>query len=91
MKSKKINSLRKKLDKIDDRLLSLIKIRTGIVNKVLETKKYKKDIIDRQRINNILARIKKKSKLKKIDPKITTKIWSAMIRAYIDFEYRNFK
>ena len=29
--------------------------------------------------------------VKKIDPKITRKIWHSMIRAFIDYEYRNFK
>ena len=38
----------------------------------------------------ILKNIKKKSIIKKIDPKITKKIWSSMIRAYIDYEFRNF-
>ena len=35
--------------------------------------------------------INKKSKKKKIDPKITKKIWSSMIKAYIDYEFRSFK
>ena len=39
----------------------------------------------------ILKNIKKKSVLKKIDPKITKRIWLNMIYAYIDFERRNFK
>ena len=31
-----------------------------------------------------------KSKNKKIDPKITHKIWKSMIKAFIDYEFRNF-
>ena len=54
-------------------------------------KKFKKDIIDRKRISIILRNISKKSKNKKIDPKITHKIWKSMISAFIDYEYRNFK
>ena len=26
----------------------------------------------------------------KIDPKITNRIWKSMIKAYIDYEFRNF-
>ena len=39
----------------------------------------------------ILKNIRKKSIIKKIDPKITNKIWKSMIKAYIEYEYRNFK
>ena len=43
------------------------------------------------KISKILKNIDKKSKQKKIDPKITSKIWKSMIKAFIDYEYRNFK
>jgi len=33
----------------------------------------------------------KKSISKKIDPKLTKRIWKNIIRAYIDFEKKNFK
>ena len=56
----------------------------------LKFKKYKKDIIDKRRIKVILKNISKKSKNMKIDPKITNRIWKSMIKAYIDYEYRNF-
>ena len=85
----------KKLDlirsKLDNAFLVLIKKRTQLVNQVLKNKKFKKDIIDRRRISIILKNIKKKSKEKKIDPLITKKIWSSMINAYIDYEFRSFK
>ncbi len=90
MKSNEINKLRNSLDKIDNKLLILIKERTALVKEIVKTKKYKNQIVDKKRINIILKNIKKKSKQKKIDPKITEKIWKNMIKAYIDFEYRNF-
>ncbi len=91
MVNKNILRIRKDLDKLDDLFLNLIKKRTFLVNQVLKNKKFKKDIVDRKRIKKILFNIKRKSKKKKIDPKITNKIWKSMISAYIDFEYRNFK
>ncbi len=91
MVNKNILIIRKKLDKLDDKFINLIKKRTILVNKVLVNKKFKKDIIDKKRIEIILKNIKKKSIKKNIDPKITSKIWNAMIKAYIDYEYRNFK
>ena len=91
MKNKNIIQIRKKLDKLDNSFLKLIKKRTFLVNKVLLNKKYKKDIVDKKRIKVILKNIKIKSKRMGIDPIITKIIWSSMIKAYIDFEYRNFK
>ena len=91
MVNKNILKIRKKLDRLDDAFLILIKKRTKLVDQVLKNKKYKKDIIDRKRISVILKNINKKSKRKKIDPKITSKIWKCMIKAYIDYEYRVFK
>ena len=91
MINKKILVIRGKLDKLDNQFLNLIKKRTNLVNKILKNKKYKKDIVDRKRIGIILKNISKKSKLKSIDPQITNIIWKSMIKAYIDYEYRNFK
>ena len=91
MVNKNILIIRKKLDKLDDSLLNIIKKRTKLVDAVIKNKKYKKDIVDKKRIVVILKNILKKSKKKNIDPKITNKIWKSMIKAFIDYEYRNFK
>tara|TARA_Y100001958_G_C21032466_1_gene404977 strand:- start:55 stop:333 length:279 start_codon:yes stop_codon:yes gene_type:complete len=91
MINKNILKIRKKLDKLDDSFLELIKKRTKLVDEVLKNKKYKKDIVDKKRIKVILNNIVKKSKQKNIDYRITKKIWSTMIKSYIDYEYRNFK
>tara|TARA_B100001057_G_scaffold40788_1_gene36630 strand:- start:6 stop:287 length:282 start_codon:yes stop_codon:yes gene_type:complete len=91
MVNKNIIIIRKKLDKLDDSLLNIIKKRSKLVDLVIKNKKYKKDIIDKKRIKIILNNVSKKSKYKKIDRKITHKIWKSMIKAFIDYEYRNFK
>ena len=91
MVNKNILKIRLKLDKLDNHFLKLIKKRTLLVNEVLANKKFKKDIVDKNRIRTILKKIDKKSKRMKIDTKITKKIWLSMIRAYINYEFRNFK
>ena len=91
MVNKNILKIRKKLDKLDNHFLDLIKKREILVNQVLKNKKFKKDIVDKKRISIIIKNIRKKSILKKIDPKITKVIWTSMIRAFIDYEFRNFK
>ena len=91
MKNLKLKLIRQKIDELDDKLLNLIKIRTNLVTGVLKQKRYKNQIIDKARIKEVLTLIKKKSLSRKIDPEITKKIWKNIIRAYIDFEKRNFK
>ena len=88
---KKLEIIRSKLDKLDNKLLSLIKYRTNLVKEVLKLKEFKKEIVDKKRINFILKKIYSKSKKLKIDPKITNRIWKNMILFYIDYEKRNFK
>ena len=88
---KKLEIIRSKLDKLDNKLLSLIKFRTNLVKEVLKLKEFKKEIVDKKRINFILKKINLKSKKLKIDPKITNRIWKNMIWSYIDYEKRNFK
>jgi len=88
---KKLNLIRIKLDKLDNKLLDLIKYRTSLVKEVLKLKEFKKEIVDKKRINFILNKIKGKSKQLNIDPKITNRIWKNMIWSYIDYERRNFK
>ena len=84
---KKLLILRKKLDSVDDKLLNLLKIRANHVKKVLSLKEFKKEIIDRKRINLILKNVKIKSLKKGIDPKINNRIWKNMIYAFIEFEF----
>jgi len=91
MVNKNIIKIRKKLDILDNSFLRLIKKRTYLVKQVLKNKRFKKDIVDKKRISIILKEISSKSKKNGIDPKITVKIWTAMIKAYIDYEFRNFK
>ena len=91
MKIKNITNIRKDLDKLDNKFLSILKERTKLVDLVLKNKKYKKDIIDKKRIAIIIKNISKKSKRMKIDPKVAKRIWISMIKAFIDYEFRNFK
>ena len=60
LKKKKLNIIRKRLDKLDNSLIKLIKKRTALVKNVLKLKEYKNEIVDKKRINKILNNIKKK-------------------------------
>ena len=91
MNKKKLNIARNKVDQLDQKMFNLIKKRTQIVKYMLSLKKFRKEIIDHKRNNEIFKKIKNKSIKNGIDPKITRRIWKAMIWSYVDFQRRNFK
>ena len=91
LKKKKLSKIRSELDKLDNSLIKIIKMRTNLVKKVLALKEKRNEIVDQKRIKKILNNIKKKSLKNNIDPKITNRIWKNMIWSYIDYERRNFK
>ena len=64
---KKLEIIRSKLDKLDNKLLSLIKYRTNLVKEVLKLKEFKKEIVDKKRINFILKKINLKSRKLKLN------------------------
>ena len=88
---KKLEKIRKKLDRLDNEFLRLIKIRTDLVNKIVKLKEFKGEIVDTKRIKKILFNIRRKSLKKKIDSTITNKIWKNMILTYINHQRKNFK
>ena len=91
MNKKKLEAIRKKIDLVDKQLLNTIGKRTTLVKKVISVKNHKKQIVDKKRIKKVLINIKNQSIKKKIDIKVTNKIWKAIISSYIDFEKRKFK
>ena len=86
-----LGKYRSKVDKLDNSIFILIKKRTRLVKDMLALKKFKKEIVDQKRINNILKKIRTKSIQNGIDPKITRRIWKSMIWSYVDFQRKNFK
>ena len=91
MKNNSIIKLRKKLDLLDDKFLNLIKKRSILVDKILKQKTSKNQIINRKRIKTILKNIRRKSLIKKIDKNLTKRIWKAIIKGTINYEFKNFK
>ena len=91
MNKNKLKLARNRVDQLDQKILILIKKRTQIVKYMLGLKKSKEQIVDHKRNNEIFKEIKIKSIKNGIDPKITSRIWKAMIWSYVDFQRRNFK
>ena len=91
MNKNKLKLARNRIDQLDQKIFNLIKKRTQIVKYMLGLKKSRKEIVDHKRNNEIFRKIKNKSIKSGIDPKITKRIWKAMIWSYVDFQRRNFK
>ena len=91
MNKNKLRLARNKVDQLDQKIFSLIKKRTQLVKYMLGLKKFKKEIIDHRRNREIFKKIRNKSIKNRIDPRITKRIWEAMIWSFIDYQKRNFK
>ena len=91
MDQKKLKIARQKIDRLDEKIFNLIKKRTRVVKYMLSLKKFKKQIVDHKRIDEILKNIKNKSIKNSIDTKTSRRIWKSIIWSYVDFQKRNFK
>ena len=86
-----MREIRKKIDIIDTKLLPLMVKRSQLVNKALNLKTKKSEIVDIKRINQIKNKVARQSKKLGANPKLISNIWISIIRNFIDFEKRNFK
>ena len=89
--SVEMRELRKKIDKIDSKILPLMVKRSKLVNKALGLKKKKSDIVDIKRIKQIKSKISSQAKKLGANPKLISDIWVSIIRNFIEFEKKNFK
>ena len=91
MNTRRLKIARKKIDKLDNKIFYLVKSRTELVKYMLTLKKFKRQIVDHKRINEILKKVRSKSIKNRVDPKITERIWKSMIWGYVNFQKRNFR
>ena len=89
--SDKMKSVRKSIDEVDAKILPLMVKRSLLVNKALQLKTKKSEIVDVKRINQIKRKIAIQSKKLGANPKLISNIWISIIRNFIDFEKKNFK
>jgi chorismate mutase len=89
--TQKLNKARIEIDKIDAKLLPLIVKRSMMVNKALESKTKKSQIIDQKRIRSILTKVGKAAKSKSANPNLIKSIWKSMIWNFIEHEKKEFK
>ena len=89
--SKEMKLIRKKIDRVDDKLLPLMVRRSKLVEKALSLKKRQTEIVDKKRINEISKKIVKKSSELGGNTKLLKSIWLSIIQNFIDYENKEFK
>ena len=65
--------------------------RQGYVAQAARIKGQLADVVDEERIEFIIARVRDLAKAQGLEPDIAERTWRSMISAYIDFEHREFK
>ena len=83
--------IRNKIDVIDSKLLPLMVKRSQLVEKALELKIKRTEIVDRKRIDEITKKIAQKTKNLGGNPKLLSNIWLSIIDNFIKFEKSKFK
>jgi isochorismate pyruvate lyase len=96
MKTKKNNTpqmklIRNKIDLIDSKLLPLMVKRSQLVEKALELKLKRAEIVDQKRIREITKKISQKTRKLGGNPKLLSNIWLSIIDNFIEFEKSKFK
>ena len=89
--SKEMKIIRKKIDQIDDKLLPLMVRRSKLVQKALNLKKKRTEIIDKKRIDEISKKISYKTEELGGNSKLLKTIWLSIIKSFIDYEKKEFK
>ncbi len=89
--SKEMKIIRNKIDQIDDKLLPLMVRRSKLVQKALNLKKKRTEIIDKKRIDEISKKISYKTEELGGNSKLLKTIWLSIIKSFIDYEKKEFK
>ena len=86
-----MKDVRREIDAIDAVLVPLLAQRQGYVAQAARIKGQLADVVDEERIEFIIARVRDLAKAQGLEPDIAERTWRSMISAYIDFEHREFK
>ena len=87
-KMKKFNTIeeiRNEIDKLDLKIVELISQRKDLVSEVVKLKR-KDQIIDQERIDQILKKLNLEAKKRGIPEVMIEKLWDIMIKSFIEYE-----
>lgn len=83
--------VRVEIDRIDRLVVDYLVERSGYVARAAEIKRSKSEIVDKPRIEDVIAKVRAQAVSLGGDPELLEAIYRAMIAAYIAFEERNFE
>ncbi len=86
-----MQAVRRHIDAIDSVLVPLLAQRQGYVAQAARLKQDLADVVDEERIEFIIARVRKMAAEQGLSPDVAERTWRAMIAGYIDFEHQEFK
>ena len=86
-----MKDVRREIDAIDALLVPLLAQRQGYVAQAARIKGQLEDVVDEERIEFIVTRVRELATSQGLEPDIAERTWRAMIASYIDFEHREFK
>ena len=80
-----IKEIRNEIDKLDIRIIDLISQRKDLVFEVVKLKE-KDQIVDQERINQILKKLNLEANKRGIPEVLIEKLWKIMIEGFIEYE-----
>jgi len=80
-----IKEIRNEIDKLDIRIIDLISQRKDLVFEVVKLKR-KDQIVDQERINQILKKLNLEANKRGIPEVLIEKLWKIMIEGFIEYE-----
>ena len=80
-----IEEIRNEIDKLDLKIVELISQRKDLVSEVVKLKR-KDQIIDQERIDQILKKLNLEAKKRGIPEVMIKKLWEIMMKSFIEYE-----
>ena len=81
-----MTEVRAKIDELDRQIVALIAQRTGYVGQAARLKKQKAQIVDLERIEDIIRKVRLLAGEALISPDLIEKIYRQMIESFINYE-----
>lgn len=81
-----MDDVRRNIDALDAELVNLLALRGAYVAQAARIKNNPDLVVDEERIEFIIDRVKKMAATAGLKPDVAERTWRAMIDAYIDFE-----
>ena len=81
-----MQEVRVEIDRLDRELVGLLAERAGYVAQAGRIKQRAEDIRDDARIEEVVAKVRERSRAEGLDPDVAEVTWRAMIEAFIRFE-----